>query len=315
MNGIPNRWYFVLVSIGILSVYLFGCSKKSTVTDIDTYVKDIQQWQKKRAVNLEKEDGWLSLCGLSWLIEGENRVGSDSSNTVVLPKGKAAAYIGSIFQNKGSFLFRAASGVEVKIKDSVVTEIALHHDQEQNIDPTILKVGTLSFYVIKRGDQFGVRVKDKDNPARLNFKGLDYFPINPDWRVEAVFQPYTPPKLLSVGSVIGVTEIDTCPGALVFDLNGQTCRLEPIIEQGSENELFIMFNDATNGNETYANGRQLYTSLPDANHHVIIDFNKAYNWPCVFSDFATCPIPPRQNTLPLRVTAGEKMYTGNTPGS
>jgi hypothetical protein len=184
----------------------------------------------------------------------------------------------------------------------------LHHDQERDTDPTILKCGTISFYVIKRGDQFGVRIKDKENPARMNFKGMEYFPIDPTWCVEATFEPYNPPKVISIASVIGTVDHDTCRGALRFEIDGRTYRLNPVTEQGSENELFIMFNDATNGKETYGNGRQLYASLPDSNNHVILDFNKAYNWPCVFTVFATCPIPPRENTLPIPITAGEKMY-------
>ena len=118
--------------------------------------------------------------------------------------------------------------------------------------------------------------------------------------------------MLQIASVIGVTESDTCPGALVFEIDGRQCRLDAAIEQGSDNVLFIMFRDLTAGTETYVNGRQLYTALPDSDHHVILDFNKAYNWPCVFTDFATCPIPPAQNSLPIRVEAGEKMYHGHT---
>jgi uncharacterized protein (DUF1684 family) len=308
-------WFGSSLFLLMMATMVPGCSKKSSTVDPTTYRTEIEQWQKSRAERLQREDGWLTLCGLSWLIEGENRVGTDSTNVVVLPHDKAPAYIGSIFQKNGSFNFQTADGIEVKYKDSVISQIPLHHDQENGIEPTVLKTGSLSFYVIKRGEQFGVRIKDRENPARLNFKGLEYFPIDVKWRIDATYEPYNPPKIIQVASVIGTVDNDTCPGAIAFDIDGQTYHLDAVIEQGDEDQLFIMFNDATNGKETYGNGRQMYTALPGADRHVILDFNKAYNWPCVFTDFATCPIPPRQNTLPIRVEAGEKMYSehGRTP--
>ncbi|MBI3765042.1 MAG: DUF1684 domain-containing protein, partial [Ignavibacteriales bacterium] len=153
--------------------------------------------------------------------------------------------------------------------------------------------------------------KDKENPARVNFKGLEYFPIDPKWRVEAKFEPYNPPKKIPIASVIGTVENDSCPGALVFNVDEKPCRLDAVMEVGTDDQLFIMFSDETSGKETYGMGRQLYASLPDKENRVILDFNKAYNWPCVFTEYATCPIPPRQNHLPIRVEAGEKMYKGS----
>jgi uncharacterized protein (DUF1684 family) len=192
-----------------------------------------------------------------------------------------------------------------------VTSLVLHSDREGLGEPTILRLGTLSFYVIERGKQLAVRVKDRDNPARLNFKGLEYFPVDQKWRVEAKFEPYDPPRLIPIPTVINTVEYDSCPGALAFSLEGKTHRLDAVIERGSEDKLFIMFSDETNGKETYSLGRQLYTALPDSNNNVILDFNKAYNWPCVFTEYATCPIPPKQNRLAVRIEAGEKMYAGS----
>jgi uncharacterized protein (DUF1684 family) len=288
-----------------------GCTKSGNATDPAAYQKQIADWQAKRLERLKRDDGWLTLCGLSWLKEGENTFGSDSSNVIIFPPGKAPAIAGSIWLEHGTLRMQSRPGVEIKYKDSVVSSMTIISDGEGASDPTVLSLGTLSFYAIKRADRMGVRVKDKENPARVNFKGLEYFPIDPKWRIEARFEPYRPPKVIPIATMIGTTENDTCPGALVFDVDGKENRLEPVIETGNENQLFIMLSDETSGKETYGMGRQLYTDLPDSAGKVIIDFNKAYNWPCVFTVFATCPIPPRQNHLPFRLEAGEKMYAGH----
>jgi uncharacterized protein len=297
-----------LAAILLLSLSPEGCTKPAERVDPAKYQKEIQEWQSTRRTRLTREDGWLTLCGLFWLKEGENKFGSDSSNTIIFPPGKSPAVAGSIWLEHGALRMQARPGVEIRYHDSVVTAMALKSDDE---DPSILKLGTLSFYTIKRSDRIGVRVKDKENPARVNFKGLEYFPIDPKWRVEARFEPYRPPKIIPIATMIGTTENDSCPGALVFDLDGKEYRLDPVIETGNEHQLFIMLSDETSGKETYAVGRQLYSELPDSTGKVIVDFNMAYNWPCVFTVFATCPIPPRENHLPFRVEAGEKMYAGH----
>ena len=295
-----------------------GCRRPGSTLDTEAYRKEIQEWQAKRLARLTSDNGWLTLCGLFWLKEGENTFGSDSSNAIIFPPGKAPTRAGSIWLDHGTIRLETLPGVKVMFKDSVVHSMILHSDGEGSSDPTVLEIGPLMFYVIKRGDQLGVRVKDKENPARLNFKGLEYFFPDPKWRIEARFEPYSPPKILSITTMIGTTEYDTCPGALVFEVDGKEYRLDPVFEAGNEKQLFIMFSDETSGKETYAVGRQLYADLPDARGIVILDFNKAYNWPCVFTEFATCPIPPRQNHLPFRVEAGEKMYSGHketSPGT
>ncbi len=287
-----------------------GCQKSTTSIDPEKYRQEIGEWRKERLDRLTSEDGWLTLIGLFWLKEGENTIGSDSSSTVILPPEKAPKVVGPILLQKGSLRFKARPGSGVTYNNAPVTSMALQSD-EASQGPTILRIGTLSFYALRRGDQYAVRVKDSQSPGRMSFKGLEYFPINPAWRFEARFEPYVPPKFLEIASQVGTMEKDSCPGALVFEMGGKTYRLDALIEKGREDQLFIMFADETSGEETYAVGRQLYTSLPDSNNQVILDFNKAYNWPCVFTDFATCPIPPLQNRLSIRVEAGEKMYRGH----
>jgi uncharacterized protein (DUF1684 family) len=250
------------------------------------------------------------------LKEGVNTVGGSPRNDIILPEGKTPFSLGTISFRRQSqtapleIRFVAQREGEVKHGDSAVTAINLQLDEAAD-GPTILTCGTISFYVIKRGDAFAVRVKDAENPARVNFKGLRYFPIDIRWRLDARFDRYDPPHVLKVASVVNTVEDYPCPGALVFEFERKTYRLDAAIEPGAEDRLFIMFNDLTSGKETYVGGRQLYAARPDSAGHVVLDFNMAYNWPCVFTEYATCPIPPPQNRLPFRIEAGEKMYEGH----
>src|ERR1051325_10730917 len=194
-----------------------GCTQPASGPDPAAFRKEIQEWQSTRLTRLTRDDGWLTLCGLSWLEHGALRL-------------------------------QARPGSGLKYHDSVVTSMALKSDDEE---PTVITLGSLSFYTIKRSDKIGVRVKDKENPARVNFKGLEYFPADPKWRFEARFEPYRPPKIIPIATMIGTAENDTCRGAIVFSVEGKEYRLEPVIETGNENQLFIMFSDATAGKETY----------------------------------------------------------------
>lgn len=298
---------FAMMLFVIMMLMIAGCGKSGGNPDVQAHKKEIEEWQQQRFQRLKGDQGWLTLCGLFWLKEGENKFGTDSSNGIIFPPGKTANVAGSIWLDHGALRLESQTGSHITLKDSVITSMALLSDGDGYSDPTILSIGTLTFQVIKRGDQYGVRVKDRQNPPLLNFKGMEYFPIDPKWRFEARFEPYTPAKIIPIATVINTVENDSCPGAIVFERDGTTYRLDAVIERGSDDQLFIMFSDETSGKETYGPGRQLYTDLPKDNK-VIIDFNKAYNWPCVFTEFATCPIPPKQNRLPIRVEAGEKMY-------
>ena len=289
-----------------LAIGATGCSPRQPTIDPALHAKDIREWQENLEKKLTTDRGWLTLAGLGWLKQGENRVGSDSANSVVTPPGTAPAYLGSIFLKGDSMVFRTANGVDVTNSGELVREIRLESDAAPT--PTELRHGTLLLYVIDRGGELGVRIKDSRNPALLNFKGLDFFPVDPKYRFNAKFHPYDIPKILELPTQAGTIQKDLCPGAIGFSFEGVEYRLDAVIEKGSEDKLFIMFADATSGRETYSVGRQLYTALPDSNNDVVLDFNRAYNWPCVFTVFATCPLTPRQNVITGRIEAGEKMY-------
>ena len=178
-------------------------------------------------------------------------------------------------------------------------------------EPTVLASGSLRFYIIERAGNLGVRVRDLNNPHRQSFRGLTYFPISTAWVFDARFEPYQPVRRLKIVNILGMEEEDESPGAIVFTKNGREWRLDTVRERPGAQELFLMFADATSGHETYGGGRYLYIPLPTGpSAHV--DFNKAYNPPCALNDFATCPLPPAQNRLKLRVEAGEKKYIGGT---
>ncbi|HEX6159234.1 MAG TPA: DUF1684 domain-containing protein [Thermoanaerobaculia bacterium] len=268
--------------------------------------EEVRAWQKSRDERLRREDSWLTLAGLFWLQEGENAIGSGKANRVVLPARTPAAS-GTLVRSGEKVTLQPKGELTIDGKP-VTAPVELQHDASEN-GPTVVKVGTVQFNILKRGERIGVRVKDPESEVRTKFSGLEYYPIDPKWRVEARLEPYTPHKKIPIQDVTGTTSDNDSPGALVFTVDGKEYRLDPILEEGSD-QLFIIFRDQTSRDETYPAGRYLYAKMPDASGKTIVDFNKAYNPPCAFTDFATCPLPPLQNRLPLRVTAGEKKYTG-----
>ena len=272
------------------------------------YHKEIEKWRNGRLARLTSEDGWLTLAGLFWLKKGENTLGSDPSNDIVLSQSKAPRSVGSLWLDKGDVRLEARPGAGVTHAGEPVSTLVLRSDADE--EPTSVNLGTLSLHIIKRGEHLGLRVKDKENPARLHFAGLEYYPVNPKWRIEARFEPYDPPKTLPIVNILGMVENETSPGAFAFEVEGKPYRLDAVLEKGSE-EFFIIFADQTNGKETYGAGRFLYAAPPNAGGRVVVDFNKAYNPPCALTSYTTCPLPPPQNRLPFRVEAGEKAYAGS----
>jgi uncharacterized protein len=270
-----------------------------------SYTSEIQKWRAERLEEINGENGWTTLVGLFWLNEGQNRFGSDLSNDIVLPRNRSPKLAGSLHLSKEVVRLEVKPVAGITNNGTPAGNMALQTDAEGK--PTVLKMGSLTFFVIKRGEKFGLRVKDKQHPARTRFAGLGYFPIDPNWRLKAKFEPYNPPKIVPIVNVLGMVENMISPGALAFEMNGKTYRLDPVLEKGSK-QLFIIFADQTSGKESYGAGRYLYSEPPDSNGEVVVDFNKAHNPPCAFTRFATCPLPPRQNRLGLRVDAGEMKY-------
>lgn len=279
-------------------LFLLACHEgKITVHDDDT---DIQQWRSDRATRLKAEDGWLTLVGLDWLKEGDNELR-------VPPK--TGTLLGSVRLENGKTVLSPARDAVLSIDGKPVTvRVELANDAAAQ-GPTVLRSGSVSVQVIKRNDRYALRIKDAQSPARLAFKGMEYFPVDAKWRIEARYEPYNPPKKIPITNVLGMTGDEVSPGALVMNIDGRTYRIDPILEQG-EKDLFIIFRDETRKDSTYPAGRYLYAHPPGPDGKVIVDFNKAYNPPCTFTPFATCPLPPPQNQLAMRIEAGEKRYAG-----
>ena len=294
-----------LIAVVFLSIVAFACKPVKEKQPVDpAYLADIETWHAKRIERLKSPTGWLSLAGLYWLKEGENKFGSDSSNQLIFPK-KALPFCGSFSLIGGKVTLKAEKNAPIVHNGKSVSQMELRSDADSNT--TVLQMNSFRFFVIKRGQEYAIRLRDTENPLITAFTGIERYPVDTDWRVEARFEPYDPPKNIEVPTIMGTVNSSQCPGALVFDIEGENYRLEPILEEGSD-ELFIIFGDKTNGAETYGGGRFLYSKKPAADNKVIIDFNKAYNPPCVFTEFATCPLPPAQNKLPIKVLAGEKKW-------
>ncbi len=267
-----------------------------------SYKDEIEQWRHRRETALKAEDGWLTLAGLFWLKEGPNTVGATPATDMALPKGSAPARVGEFDFHNGITTFRAAPGGEATLNGQSVSEATMKPDSTGR--PDVLRVRDLSLFVIQRGDRYGLRVKDKNSPLRRAFTGLKYFPTNEKYRLPAKFVSYQPAKMIPVPNILGQVDEETSPGYVEFTLDGRVFRLDPTSEDGM---LFIVFKDLTSGKETYPAGRFLYAEPPQGDE-VILDFNKAYNPPCAFTPYATCPLPPKQNYLPIRIEAGELRY-------
>lgn len=275
-----------------------------------TYAQEIERWRARRLARLTAPDGWLTLVGLHWLQEGDNPLGSDPSKLVVLPSDEALGRAGTITLEKGVVTLQADPGAGLTNDGRPVTTMVLRDDTEG--DPKVIQLGSLSFHVIDRAGRLAVRVRDADNPARTAFGGIDSYPVDPRWRLEARFEPSEPPREALVPNVLGFDETMVVPGALSFEVDGAAHRLLAFTETGTP-DLFVVFGDLTNEDETYRGGRYLYAAPPGDDGLVVVDFNKAYNPPCAFTPHATCVLPLPENRLPIRVPAGERRPAPLTP--
>jgi len=299
-----KKCFGLLMAVTIFTLaagYLTGSQKE----EVDAgYAAEIKTWQQKRLEGLKDKNGWLSLAGLFWLEEGKNTFGSDKGNDLEIKEVKAPAHIGTFFLEKDEVRFTASKEANVLHEDKSVSELKLDTDEKGK--PTVLQCGSLSWYIIKRGNRQGVRLKDSQHPRLSKLEKIDSFPIDPQWRIQAVLERFAQPRKVTIPNVLGTEEQEEVLGALVFKIAGKEYRLLPL----GDKDLFVIFGDKTNGTETYGGGRFLSVAEPDPQGRTIIDFNKAVNPPCVFSEYATCPLPPQENRLEVRVTAGEKMVEG-----
>lgn len=268
--------------------------------------ESVLAWRAAREARLRDPDGWLTLVGLHWLARGENTFGSAPDNDLVLQRGDGVpAHMGSLQLGDEGVVLRRDGLPDLPMAD------------DQTGEPTTLDAGSLRMYVIRRGDRHGLRVRDHASPALAAFAGMEHFPIDPGWRLEARLERAEPGATLEVVDVIGLVTHEPCAGVAVFERDGREWRLHALPGDSDEGSLWLIFADATNGGTTYGGGRFLYSGPVQPDGSVVVDFNLAYNPPCVFTPFATCPLPPAVNRLPLAIEAGERRFvppgTGHAP--
>lgn len=276
--------------------------------DDAVYRRDIERWRQERQSRLQAEDGWLTLAGLFWLGPGRHSFGSDPTNEIVLPPASAPPRV-------GVFVVDAGQHVQVEISTGVgsaavagrplpsAIRTPLRSDAD-GAEPDVLTLGSLSMHVIERQGRLAIRLKDRNSKVRTEFKGLHYYPVDPRYRILARFVANTRAVSIVVPNVLGSSEPESSPGHVELEWAGKVLRLDAITESPGDPKLFFIFRDRTAGKTTYGAGRFLYADPPQ-NGRVVLDFNKAYSPPCAFTPYATCPLPPAQNRLPVAIEAGE----------
>ncbi len=313
----PKRTTVIIGGFFTASLLLLACESTPppALSSPEEHRSEIERWEARRVEGLEEPDSWLSVVGLFWLAPGENTIGSDERMAVALPGEGVPGFLGTLtLRGQGSFEFEYAPGVqaEAAAADAVPspdsgTPVSFRVDSPEG--GPVFRWGTLSWFVIERYGEYAVRLRDSAAPALRDFHGLETFPVSTDWRILGHFDRYDPPREIATPNVLDVPSTSLSPGAVVFQVDGEEYRLD-VTGDADASSYFIVFGDETNGEETYAGGRFLGVAAPTAGDWIVIDFNRAYNPPCVFTPYATCPVPPEQNKLPIRVEAGERMYYG-----
>lgn len=290
------------------ALFIISCAPKKGVEiplGPATYQLEIDTWHQKRVEELKGPKGWLNIAGLFWLKEGINGFGSGQGNDVLFPEGKISDRAGFFVLKQGVVTLTATPGTSVICDGQSVngSRVVFHPDSAK---AAIQEFGSLQWFIIQRDNKFGVRLRDFKNPELENFKGIERYPVSADWRIQATLEKVDSSRMIDINTTIGQTIPERSQGILVFVIEGKEYRLETLGE--GDPELSVIFGDATNAKETYGAGRYLDVKRPGGDGKTIIDFNKAYNPPCAFIAFATCPLPPKQNILTVPITAGEKNY-------
>jgi uncharacterized protein len=287
--------------IGLL--FLMACNRSPNRITPSQHAKEVAEWQQDRVESLLSEEGWLNLIGLFWLQEGSNTFGSGDAEDLKIEFSMAPQSMGSFeLQDNQVYFIPLIRGILADGKE--VTEKIKIFDAKKE-ESLKLAYGNLRWNIIKRADAFGVRLRDLEAASLREFESIPQFPVSLEWRIHARFVPQDPPREIMITNVLGQTTPNSSPGYIEFEKNGQEYKIQAI---GEGNQLFLILADQTSGAETYGGGRYLYVTKPVDGDEVVLDFNKAYNPPCVFSPYATCPLPPRENILDLKILAGEKTF-------
>lgn len=280
----------------------------SSIGQSNPYLIEVDQWHATRIEALKKPNGWLNLEGLFWLQAGVNRFGSDTKNELVYANPIFPAHLGDFVLEGEKVYWRNAVGEKIQLKNSagaLIQDISSINLLSESEGEYTSQWKDFVWVVIKRADKIGVRFRNLKAKTLLEFKGIERFPVDAKWRIQAKVIPQDQNPLM-IMNVLGQNTAQKHGGQLVFEIDGKTYRLDAIDEGGKR--LFVTFADATSGKTTYGAGRFIELEKPDENGMTYIDFNKAYNPPCAFTEFATCPLPPAQNRLNIEIPVGEKKY-------
>jgi uncharacterized protein (DUF1684 family) len=286
---IPISGALVLLALGLL-----GCTNNAA------YKRSLEEWREKHQEHVASDEGYLTYSALIWLHEGRNSFGSAPGNDAVLP-APVPLQAGYFDLRSNKITVHVNPGVPVKLGDKPVENAELQPDE---LDSRLF-IGDLTFYIHHIGTRYALRLKDKNSQLRKEFTGLKWYPINPAYRISARFVPYPSPREVEIDTLLGDRTTLPMAGYVVFNLDGREFRLQAL--QGEKHDLFIIFRDLTSKTTTYAAARFLPTD-PVSGDAVDLDFNKAYNPPCAFNPFMTCPLPPAGNVLQVEIPAGEKRY-------
>jgi hypothetical protein len=298
------------IVITVLSLTLLHAADTNSPA---TWKSDLLAWRAQQAKDLQQPNGWLTLIGLEWLKPGDNSFGSANGNASIV-QAPTSAFLGVVRLTGDSLQLLPPNGGYPKdlLVDGKPPANPQPLDADSSGHPSKVTAGSVTITVIHRGDRYALRIKNSKAQARLQFHGLRWFPPSEAYRVQAKWVPYNPPHKVAIPTILGTEVMSDVPGAAEFILDGKTFRLEPIMESAEDKDLFFIFRDATSKSETYGAGRFLYTPLPDhgltQGGEVTLDFNRAENPPCAYTPYATCPLPPPQNRLPVPVPAGQQRY-------
>jgi uncharacterized protein len=311
-----SRRVAVLLVLALLYAGLMACQRTPEATDEAATAREAaaqaqfesgqRAWRSQRRERLLAPDGWASLVGLHWIERGTHRVGSGAANGIRLSIGPER--LGLLHLEPEGVRFTPQAGVDLSL-DGAPLQVATALRTDAHADgPSVLGFddGRGQAMVIERSGRHALRVKHADAPTRTGFAGLEYWPGGRDWRVQARFEPHPPGRTIPIANIIGTLDDMDNPGVVVFERDGVEYRIEAL-DDGSQ-DLFLVFADRTSGHGSYPAGRYLYTPRPDDSGRMTVDFNRAYNPPCAFTAFATCPLPPPENRLELSIEAGEKTY-------
>jgi uncharacterized protein len=278
------------------------------------FAKEEFAWRAQHVTDLQKPDGWLSLIGLEWLQPGETTIGSAPDNKIHLPASAPVHLAVLKLENDVVQLVAPNGGFPsgLQVNGAPAKEQTLHAEPDHDKSNPRITYGTLNFYVIRRGDRFAVRLKDAKSPSLAEFHGLKWYAPDADYKVAAKWVPYNPAKKVSLITLIGTSYDQPVPGYAEFTLQGKSYSLEPVLEDPQGTKLFFILKDPTSVDTTYPACRFLYTPLPsrgiDQEGELLLDFNHLENPPCAYTPYATCPLPPAGNRLPVALPVGEQRY-------